>query len=55
MKPLIYGYLRVTDDLDDHQIRRMERGLQDLAQAEDFCSPPPFMNTSPATRVPSRN
>ncbi|MGH3568129.1 MAG: recombinase family protein [Pseudonocardia sp.] len=36
MEPLIYGYLRVTDDLEDHEIRRMERGLQVLAEAEGF-------------------
>lgn len=37
MKPLIYGYLRVTDELADIDICRMERGLQDLADAEGFC------------------
>ena len=37
MKPLIYGYLRVTDDLEDQEIRRMERGLQVLAETEGFC------------------
>jgi len=37
MKPLIYGYLRLTDDLDDHEIRRMEQGLQELAEAGGFC------------------
>ncbi|MGH3564653.1 MAG: recombinase family protein [Pseudonocardia sp.] len=36
-KPLIYGYLRVTDDLDDHAIRRMERGLHLLAETKGFC------------------
>ncbi|MGH3565893.1 MAG: recombinase family protein [Pseudonocardia sp.] len=47
MKPLIYGYLRVPDDLDDHQIRRMERGLRDLAQAEGFCFATTFHEHQP--------
>ncbi|MGH3752987.1 MAG: recombinase family protein [Pseudonocardiaceae bacterium] len=36
MKPLIYGYLRITDDLDDDEVRQMERGLKKLAEAEGF-------------------
>lgn len=37
MKPLIYGYLRVTDDLDDDEIRQMELGLEKLADTECLC------------------
>ena len=37
MKPLIYGYLRATDDLDDDEIRRRELGLEKLADAEGRC------------------
>lgn len=37
MKPLAYGYLRVTKDLDDEEIRQLESGLQKLAEAEGFC------------------
>ncbi len=37
MKPLIYGYLRVTDDLDDDEIRQRELGLEKLADAEGLC------------------
>lgn len=37
MKPLIYGYLRITDDLDDRQVCRMECGLQKFAEMEGFC------------------
>jgi len=37
MKRLMYGYLRLTDDLDDQAIQQMERGLRDLAEAEGFC------------------
>lgn len=36
MKPLIYGYPRITDDLDDRQVCRMERGLRKLAKTEGF-------------------
>ncbi len=34
MKPLIYGYLRATDDLPD--LQQLERGLEKLAEAEGF-------------------
>ena len=37
LKPVIYGYLRVTDDLNDPEIRRMERGLHLLAETKGFC------------------
>jgi len=36
VKPLIYGYLRVTDELDDAEILQMECGLEKLAEAEGF-------------------
>lgn len=36
MKPLIYGYMRVTDDLDDDDLHQRERGLDKLAEAEGF-------------------
>ncbi len=35
-KPLIYGYLRVTDLADD-ELQQLERGLEKLAEAEGFC------------------
>lgn len=50
MKPLIYGYRRVTDDLEDHRIRRMERGLQVLAEAEGFCFATTFHEHQPGYR-----
>ncbi|MDQ2884300.1 MAG: hypothetical protein M3Y48_24975 [Actinomycetota bacterium] len=37
MKPLIYGYLRITEDLEDDQVQQLERGLEKLAEAEGFC------------------
>ena len=46
-KPLIYGYLRVTDDLDDHAIRRMERGLHLLAETKGFCFATTFHEYQP--------
>ncbi len=47
MKPLIYGYLRVTDDLDDPAIRRMERSLQELADTAGFCFATTFHEYQP--------
>ncbi|MGB9046613.1 MAG: recombinase family protein [Pseudonocardiaceae bacterium] len=37
MKRLIYGYLRVTNDLEDDELQRLEGGLEKLAEAEGFC------------------
>ncbi|MGH3695740.1 MAG: recombinase family protein [Pseudonocardiaceae bacterium] len=37
MKPLAYGYLRITQECDDEEIRQLERGLQKLAESEGFC------------------
>ncbi len=37
MKPLIYGYIRVTEDRDDEEIRQLEGGLRKVAAAEGFC------------------
>jgi len=34
VKPLAYGYMRVTDELDDKEIRQLELGLEKLAEAE---------------------
>jgi hypothetical protein len=39
MKPLIYGYLRVTEDLEDDELQHLERGIEKLAEAEGFCIP----------------
>jgi hypothetical protein len=36
-EPLAYGYLRVTDELDDEEIRQLERGLEKFAEAKDWC------------------
>ncbi len=36
MKPQIYGYIRVTDDLEDDELQEMERGLTKLAEAQGF-------------------
>ncbi|MGH3564558.1 MAG: recombinase family protein [Pseudonocardia sp.] len=47
MKPLIYGYLRVTADLDDHAIRRIERGLHLLAETKGFCFATTFHEYQP--------
>jgi hypothetical protein len=37
VKPLIYGYLRAIDDLDDDEIRQRELGFEQLADAEGLC------------------
>jgi hypothetical protein len=37
VKPLIYGYPRAIDDLDDDGTRQMELGLEKLADAEGRC------------------
>lgn len=34
---MIYGYLRVTDDLDDREIHQLERGLHLFAETKGFC------------------
>jgi hypothetical protein len=47
LPPLIYGYLRVTDDLDDHEIRWMERGLQERAENAGFCFATTFHEDQP--------
>jgi hypothetical protein len=35
VKPLMYGYLRVTD-LQDGEVQQLECGLENLAEAEGF-------------------
>jgi len=47
MKPLMYGYLRITDDLADHDIGQMERRLRELAEAEGFCFATTFYESQP--------
>ena len=37
MKRRAYGYLRITDELDDEEIRQLECGLQKLAETKGFC------------------
>ena len=37
MKPLIYGYMRVTDDMEDHEVFRMEQSLTTFADVEGYC------------------
>lgn len=37
MKPLAYGYIRVTDDLTDDEVQQLEGKLRKLAEAEGFC------------------
>lgn len=37
MKPLIYGYPRAIDDLDDDRTRQMEVGLEKRADTEGRC------------------
>ncbi|MGH3566796.1 MAG: recombinase family protein [Pseudonocardia sp.] len=44
---LIYGYLRVTDDLDDHAVRGMERGLQQRAETAGLCYATTFHDDQP--------
>lgn len=36
MKPLIYGYMRVTEDLADDELQELERGLEKVVEAEGF-------------------
>jgi hypothetical protein len=36
-KPLIYGYIRVTDNREDDEVQPLECGLRKLAEAEGFC------------------
>lgn len=47
MKPLMYGYLRITDDLPDDAIQQMERRLRALAEAEGFCFATTFYEYRP--------
>lgn len=35
MKPLIYGYMRITEDLEDDELHQLERGLEKLVYAEE--------------------
>ncbi|MGH3764132.1 MAG: recombinase family protein [Pseudonocardiaceae bacterium] len=37
VEPLIYGYLRVSEDLEDDELQQLEHGLHKLAEAEGFC------------------
>ena len=37
MKPLIYGYVRVTEDMQDTEVRSMEQELTTYADAEGYC------------------
>jgi DNA invertase Pin-like site-specific DNA recombinase len=37
MKPLIYGYLRVTDDMDDLEVRLLESQMYTFAEREGYC------------------
>ncbi len=37
IKPLIYGYVRVTEDLADDELHQLECGLEKLAEAERYC------------------
>jgi DNA invertase Pin-like site-specific DNA recombinase len=37
IKPLIYGYVRVTEDLADDELQQLECGLEKLAEAEGYC------------------
>ena len=37
MKPLIYGYMRVTEDMDDHEVCLMEQSLTTFADVEGYC------------------
>jgi hypothetical protein len=53
VKPLIYGCLRATDDLNDDEIRQMELGLEKLANAEGRCPATIYYECMPSLRVPS--
>ncbi len=37
MKPLIYGYMRVTNEMDDQEVRLIEQQLITFAKAEGYC------------------
>ncbi|QMU68905.1 recombinase family protein [Streptacidiphilus sp. P02-A3a] len=37
VKPLIYGYMRVTDDMADKEVRLIEKQLITFADAEGYC------------------
>ncbi|MFC1440148.1 recombinase family protein [Streptacidiphilus sp. N1-10] len=37
MKPLIYGYMRVTDDMDDQEVLQTEQALTTFATVEGYC------------------
>jgi DNA invertase Pin-like site-specific DNA recombinase len=37
MKPLIYGYMRVTDGMDDLEVLLIEQALTTFAQGEGYC------------------
>jgi hypothetical protein len=53
VKPLIYGYLRVTDDLDDDEIRQMELHLEKLADAECLRLVTIYYEYVPSCQMPS--
>jgi hypothetical protein len=48
MKPLIYGYMRVTGESDD-ELLRMEQRLVRYAEAEGYCLGKIFHNYTPGS------
>lgn len=36
LSPLAYGYMRVTDEGNDEEIRQLEHGIRKFAEAEGF-------------------
>lgn len=47
MKPLIYGYLRVSAGASHPDLDRLERGMRKLADAEGFCYATTFYEHAP--------
>lgn len=37
MKPLIYGYMRVTDDMEDLEVLLIEQALTTFVNVEGYC------------------
>ncbi|TDU06619.1 hypothetical protein EDD99_5182 [Streptomyces sp. 846.5] len=37
LKPLIHGYMRVTDDMDDLEVQLIEQALTTFAEGEGYC------------------
>lgn len=49
MKPLAYGYMRVSSDVDDHVVRELEQRIRRFAQERGFCFAAIFYEFTPGS------